>query len=149
MNIIHYQPWTLMNRLHREIDQIFGDSATATANAAEGETLAAWTPAVDVHEEADRFVVRADLPGVESADIQVTADAGVLTIRGTRKGEQRTEKAGYERLERVTGSFLRRFTLPESVQSEAIKARHANGVLELTLPKQVKPEPKTIAIDVH
>ena len=147
MNIIRYQPWTLMNRLHREIDQIFADSATPPA--AEGETLAAWTPAVDVHEEADRFVVRADLPGVDSTEIKVTADAGVLTIRGNRKGEQRTEKHGYERLERVTGSFLRRFTLPESVQSDAIKARHANGVLELTLPKQAKPQPKSIAIDVH
>jgi HSP20 family protein len=147
MNIIHYQPWTLMSRLHREIDQVFGDSAAPSA--AEGQTLAAWTPAVDVHEEADRFVVRADLPGVDSTDIQVTADAGVLTIRGNRKVEQRSEKQGYERLERVTGSFLRRFTLPESVHSDAIKARHANGVLELTLPKQAKPQPKSIAIDVH
>lgn len=147
MNIIHYQPWGLMNRLHREIDQIFGENAAATAAA--GDTLAAWTPAVDVHEETDRFVVRADLPGVEPADIQVTAEEGVLTIRGTRKAEQRTEKSGYERFERVTGSFLRRFTLPETVHSEAIKARHVNGVLELTLPKQAKPEPKRIAIDVH
>lgn len=147
MNIIHYQPWTLINRLHRQIDQVLGD--TATAPASDGEPLAAWTPAVDVHEEADRFVVRADLPGVASADIQVTADAGVLTIRGTRKSEQRTEKQGYERLERVTGDFLRRFTLPEGVQSEAIKARHTNGVLEVTLPKQARPEAKHIAIDVH
>jgi HSP20 family protein len=147
MNIIHYQPWTLFNRLHREIDQALGENAAATPAA--GETFAAWTPAVDVHEEADRFVVRADLPGVESADIQITAEEGVLTIRGTRKAEQRTEKAGYERLERVTGSFLRRFTLPETVQSDAIKARHVNGVLELSLPKQAKPEPKRISIEVH
>jgi HSP20 family protein len=151
MNFIHYQPWTLMNRLHREIDQIFGENAAAApaATPAASETFAAWTPAVDVHEEADRFVVRADLPGVESADIQITAEEGVLTIRGTRKAEERREKAGYERLERVTGSFLRRFTLPETVPSDAIKARHVNGVLELTLPKQAKPEPKRISIDVH
>jgi HSP20 family protein len=147
MNIIHYQPWTLLNRLHHQIDQAFGESA-ATA-AATDDTFAAWTPAVDVHEEADRFVVRADLPGVEAADIQVTAEEGVLTIRGTRKAEQRTEKAGYQRLERASGSFLRRFTLPETVPGEAIKARHVNGVLELTLPKQAKPAPTRIAIDVH
>jgi len=147
MNIIRYQPWTLMNRLHREIDQIFGDALTPAA--ADQQTLADWTPAVDVHEEADRYVVRADLPGVDSKDIQVTADDGVLTLRGTRASEKRAEQKGYERIERVTGSFLRRFTLPENVQAGEIRARHANGVLELTLPKQARVEPKRVAIEVN
>jgi HSP20 family protein len=147
MNIIRYQPWTLMNRLHREIDQIFGDALTPAA--AEQQTLADWTPAVDVHEEADRYVVRADLPGVDSKDIQVTADDGVLTLRGTRASEKRAEQKGYERIERVTGSFLRRFTLPENVQAGEIRARHANGVLELSLPKQARVEPKRVAIEVN
>jgi len=147
MNIIRYQPWTLMNRLHREIDQVFGD-AYASPNA-DQQSLADWTPAVDVHEEADRYVVRADLPGVESKDIQVTADDGVLTLRGTRAQEKRTEKKGYERFERVTGSFLRRFTLPENVQTGEIRARHVNGVLELSLPKQARVEPKRVAIEVN
>ena len=147
MNIIRYQPWTLMNRLHREIDQIFGDALTPAA--ADQQTLADWTPAVDVHEEADRYVVRADLPGVDSKDIQVTADDGVLTLRGTRASEKRAEQKGYERIERVTGSFLRRFTLPENVQAGEIRARHANGVLELSLPKQARVEPKRVAIEVN
>ena len=147
MNIIRYQPWTLMNRLHREIDQIFGDALRPAA--ADQQTLADWTPAVDVHEEADRYVVRADLPGVDSKDIQVTADDGVLTLRGTRASEKRAEQKGYERIERVTGSFLRRFTLPENVQAGEIRARHANGVLELTLPKQARVEPKRVAIEVN
>jgi HSP20 family protein len=147
MNIIRYQPWTLMNRLHREIDQIFGDALTPAA--ADQQTLADWTPAVDVHEETDRYVVRADLPGVDSKDIQVTADDGVLTLRGTRASEKRAEQKGYERIERVAGSFLRRFTLPENVQAGEIRARHANGVLELTLPKQARVEPKRVAIEVN
>jgi HSP20 family protein len=147
MNIIRYQPWTLMNRLHREIDQIFGD--TLAPAATDQQTLADWTPAVDVHEEADRYVVRADLPGVDSKDIQVTADDGVLTLRGTRSSEKRSEQKGYERIERVTGSFLRRFTLPENVQAGEIRARHTNGVLELTLPKQARVEPKRVAIEVN
>ncbi len=147
MNIIRYQPWTLMNRLHREIDQIFGDAYTPAS--ADQQALADWTPAVDVHEEADRYVVRADLPGVDSKDIQVTADDGVLTLRGTRATEKRTEAKGYERIERVSGSFLRRFTLPENVQAGEIRARHANGVLELSLPKQARVEPKRVAIEVN
>jgi len=147
MNIIRYQPWTLMNRLHREIDQVFGD-AYAGQNT-DQQALADWTPAVDVHEEADRYVVRADLPGVEPKDIQVTADDGVLTLRGTRAQEKRTAQKGYERFERVTGSFLRRFTLPENVQAGEIRARHVNGVLELSLPKQARVEPKRVAIEVN
>jgi HSP20 family protein len=86
-------------------------------------TNVAFTPAVDVQEEKDRFVVHADLPGVAPGDIEVTTDKGVLTLRGERKVEKRETSEGYERLERVSGGFLRRFSLPDNVQAEAIKAR--------------------------
>jgi hypothetical protein len=70
---------------------------------------------VDIHEEAERFVVLADVPGVEAKDIDITAENGVLTIRGERRTEKKdTDKNGYERIERTSGSFLRRFTLPET-----------------------------------
>ena len=77
MNIVRFEPWRLMGHLHREIDQVFGDTpATAAAGA---DRSASWIPAVDVNEEAERFTVHADLPGVLPADIQVTADKGVLS----------------------------------------------------------------------
>lgn len=96
----------------------------------------AFIPAVDVQEQKDRFVVKADLPGVAPGEIEVTAEKGVLTLRGERKDETRDASDGYERLERVTGSFLRRFALPDNVQSDAIKARFTHGVLEIAIPKQ-------------
>ena len=133
MNIVRYEPWRLMGRLHREIDQLFGD---ANATETVGNKLVAWTPSVDVHEEPDRYTVRADLPGVEAKDIDVTAAEGVLTIRGSRQIEKRDNQKGYERLERLSGDFLRRFSLPENARAEDIKAQHDNGVLEVVIPKQ-------------
>ena len=146
MNIVRYEPWKLMGRLHREIDQLFGD-ALATSDTV-GLPATTWTPSVDVHEEPERFTVHADLPGVEAKDIQVTADKGVLTIRGARRLEKRDSHKGYERLERVEGDFLRRFTLPENARAEEIKAKHNNGVLEVVIPKQPVAEPRRVQIEV-
>jgi HSP20 family protein len=136
-----------MDRLHRQIDQIFGDSFAVPA--ATGETDVNWTPSVDIHEYPDKFVVTADLPGVESKDIDITADHGVLTLRGRRQFERRENQKGFERLERVSGAFLRRFTLPDNVQTDQIKARHNNGVLEVTIPKVAAPEPRRVSVEAH
>ncbi|HEX9474600.1 MAG TPA: Hsp20/alpha crystallin family protein [Steroidobacteraceae bacterium] len=146
MNIIRYEPWQLMGRLHREIDQLFGDAFTGTAN---GSGAATWVPSVDVHEEPERYTVHADLPGVDAKDIQVTADKGVLTIRGARRLETRENRKGFERLERITGDFLRQFSLPENARAEDIRARHTNGVLEVVIPKQPAVEPRRVSVEVN
>lgn len=147
MTLVRYEPWHVMDRLHRQIDQIFGD--TFAAPAATGESSVAWIPTVDIHEEPDKFVVRADLPGVEPKDISITAENRVLTLRGERHFEHRENQKGFERLERVEGSFLRRFTLPDNVQEEQIKARHVNGVLEVTIPKLPAAEPRRVSVETH
>jgi len=136
MTVVRYEPWALLNRLHRELDQTFDTVARD----------ATWSPAVDIHEEAERFVVRADLPGVKPADIEITADKGVLTLRGTRNFEQKSAEGKYSRVERVSGKFTRSFTLPENVQADAIKASFKDGVLELTIPKVAKVEPRRIEV---
>jgi HSP20 family protein len=147
MNIVRFEPWRLMGHLHREFDQLFGDAQAHPARANEQAT--SWAPAVDVHEEAERFTVQADLPGVQPADIQVTADKGVLTISGARRIEKRDSQKGYERLERIEGDFLRRFTLPENARADEITARHVNGVLEVVIPKQPVVEPKRVNVEVN
>jgi HSP20 family protein len=136
MTVVRYEPWSLLNRLRRELDQTFESPAHD----------ASWTPAVDIHEEAKQFVVRADLPGVKPADIEITADKGVLSLRGARNFEQKADDGHYSRIERVTGKFVRTFTLPENVQTDAIKAQFKDGVLELTIPKVAKPEPRRIEV---
>jgi HSP20 family protein len=136
MPVVRYEPWALLNRLHRELDQTF-DTAGRDAT---------WSPAVDIHEENDRFVVHADLPGVKPADIEITAEKGVLSLKGIRNFEQRKDDGHYSRVERVSGKFVRTFTLPENVQTEAIKASFKDGVLELTIPKAAKAEPRRIEV---
>ncbi|MCU0761327.1 MAG: Hsp20/alpha crystallin family protein [Steroidobacteraceae bacterium] len=148
MTLVRYEPWTLMNRLHRELDALLRDPLAAPAVATAGEQPSvALIPTVDVHEEADRYVLRADLPGVQPADIQVTAEQGVLSIRAERRMERREGASGNGRIERVAGTFVRRFTLPKDVDADAIGARSTHGVLELTIPKRVKPEPRRIAVE--
>jgi HSP20 family protein len=147
MTLIRYEPWSVLDRLHRQVDQIFGDSFATPAASSEGSVT--WIPSVDVHEEQDKFVVRADLPGVEPKDISITAENRVLTLRGERQFERRENQKGFERLERVEGSFLRRFTLPNNVQDDQIKARHVNGVLEVTIPKVPAPEPRRVSVEAH
>jgi HSP20 family protein len=138
MTIVRYDPWTFVGRLQRQLDRALGEVAN-------GATVS-WIPQVDVREEAERFVVTADLPGVEGKDIEITADKGVLTIKGQRHSENKSSKDGYESVERATGMFLRRFTLPESVDAEAIKATHVNGVLELSIPKVPAAQPRRIDV---
>ncbi len=141
MTIVRYEPWALLSRLQRQFERAAGESADGVDSAS-----VSWIPHVDVREEAERFVVAADLPGVEGKDIEVTADKGVLTIRGERRSEKKTSADGFERVERATGTFLRRFTLPESADAEAIKARHVNGVLEIAIPKRPQEQARRISV---
>lgn len=137
MNIAIREPWHLLNRLNRDLDGFLNSPSTEVA----------FIPAVDVYEEKDRFVVKADLPGVQPDEIEVTAEKGILTLRGERKSEKRESHEGYERLERVSGSFARRFQLPENVQAEAIKAKFTHGVLEVTIPKQPEVAAKRVTVE--
>ena len=138
MTIVRYEPWAFVGRLQRQLENVLGDSAERASIS--------WIPHVDVREEAERFVVLADVPGVDTKDIQITAEKGVLTIKGERRSEQKTSTDGFESLERATGTFLRRFTLPEVADAEAIKATHVNGVLEIAIPKRPQEQPRRITV---
>ncbi|GJL71407.1 MAG: heat-shock protein [Nitrosomonas sp.] len=137
MAITRYEPWSLLNRLQRELEQGTAEGSTATAE---------WAPAVDIKEEADKFVLHADIPGVKPEEIDISMEAGVLTIKGEKKTEALTEKDNYKRVERTYGSFYRRFSLPDTANAEAISALSKNGVLEITIPKQEAVQPKKISV---
>src|ERR1700737_625398 len=97
---------------------------------------------IGVREDGDRSTVHTDLPGVKAKDIRATADNGTLTIRGKRRFEKKEGEKGFELLERVEGGFLRRFTLPDNVRADEIRARHNNGVLKVVIQKRARPEPR-------
>jgi HSP20 family protein len=140
MAILRYEPWALVSRFHQQLDKALNQDADSFGSNV------SWIPQVDVREEAERFVVTADLPGVDGKDIEVTAEKGVLTVRGERRAEKKTENDGFTRIERASGTFLRRFTLPETADAEAIKATHVNGVLELSIPKRPQAQPRRISV---
>ncbi len=143
MSLNRYEPWYLVNRLQRDIDRLFAHSALGD----EQQSVADWVPPVDIREEDKQFVIHADLPGVDPKDIDVTLEKGVLTMRGRRALEARDEKQGYRRVERTSGQFFRRFSLPDTADSQAVKARFTNGVLEVAIPKQAQVLPRRINVE--
>jgi HSP20 family protein len=148
MAMIRYEPWALVNQLQNEINRLFETRAGAGAGEDNSTVVTShWMPAVDIREDADRFVLFADIPGVDPKDIEITMEKGVLTIRGERKIDSDEQPEAYKRVERARGTFYRRFGLPDSADPERIAARGKNGVLEITIPKHERVQPRKIAVE--
>ena len=107
-----------------------------------------WAPAVDIVETENELVLKADVPGVELKDIDVQLENGTLTVKGERKFEKDEKSKGFHRMERSHGSFVRIFTVPDTVDSENVKAAYEAGVLTITLPKKEIAKPKAIKVQV-
>ncbi|WP_435103427.1 Hsp20/alpha crystallin family protein [Arhodomonas sp. AD133] len=142
MAIRRYEPLGLINELTRELSRLSegGDDASSLATSD-------WTPAVDIREEPNRYVIEADLPGVRPEDIDIHMEGGLLTISGSRQSEVNESAEGYKRVERVAGSFYRRFSLPDTADAERISARSDHGVLQVVIPKQEKTRPRRIQVE--
>ncbi len=147
MNMVRYEPWNLLNQLHTEMDQLFAPQRGRALDDGSSSAASNWTPAVDIKEEADRFVIHADIPGVDPKDIEVHMENGILTIKGERHSETQEERDQYKRIERVRGTFYRRFSLPDTTNAEAISAKSQHGVLEVVIPKQEKLQPRRIQVN--
>ena len=146
MSLLRYEPWGVLNQLHSDIDRLF-DKRLGRYSEDNGQlTTSDWVPAVDIKEEKDRYVIHADVPGVDPKDIDVRMENGVLSIKGARLAETRDEREGYKRVERVRGSFFRRFSMPDTVDADRISAKSRHGVLEIVIPKQEKVQPKQIEV---
>jgi HSP20 family protein len=144
MNLVRFEPWSLADLVQRDFDRFagrrYGRDTVETP-------VSDWAPAVDIVEEKDRFILRADVPGVAREDIEVAMDDGILTISGQRHTEKHEDAEGVKRFERVSGKFHRRFTLPETADADRIAARSANGILEVTIPKQPEVQPRRITVE--
>lgn len=143
MAIQHYRPLSLLDELQREMSSLFHTPAVESSFNSEE-----WSPAVDISEDENNFTIHADLPGVKSEDIEVTAENGVLTIKGERESHKEENKENFRRVERFSGSFIRRFTLPERADLDNISANTRDGVLELTIPKSAEAKPRRIEVKV-
>lgn len=141
--LLRYQPWSLHRDFFNEATRFF--ERTDGAEVSTGAT-AGWTPAVDIQEHSDKFVLLADVPGVDPASIEVTLEKGVLTLSGTRDKPAATDGVEARRSERASGRFVRRFSLPDTVDSDSVSARGVQGVLEIVIPKRPKVAPRKIAV---
>ena len=147
MNVTRFEPWNLINFLHQDLDQIAGRRYGVAGTDDNGSSVADWVPAVDIVEEKDRYVLRADVPGVKPEDIDVNMENGILSVSGERHDESTEEAEGMRRVERVSGRFYRRFNLPDTADAEEISAKSANGILEVLIPKQAEIQARRIAVE--
>ena len=143
MNVTRFEPWSLLSLMQRDFERTAGHSGIADA----GTSVADWIPAVDIVEEKERFVLKADLPGVNPDDIDVNMDDGVLSLSGNRTHETDSEVDGLRRVERASGKFYRRFSLPDTANAEEISAKSANGILQISIPKVPQIQARRIAVE--
>lgn len=138
MSLMRYEPWHAARQLHNELDRLFRNERDAVSD---------WMPAVDIREESERFVVEADLPGVDPDNIEITMEEGILSLSGSREIVNEDNQEGLRRMERISGRFYRRFSLPDGVDAEGVTARSNNGVLEIVIPKQPQVQRRRINVN--
>jgi HSP20 family protein len=143
-NFPTFDPLREMAELQRSINQLFNTGRSADNDVA----LSAWTPAVDIFESENEYLIKLELPEVSRDDVKINLHDQTLTINGERKIEHDDRRDGYHRVERSYGQFYRSFTLPPNVNAEAINAQFKDGVLRLTLPKREEAKPKQIEVKI-
>ena len=107
-----------------------------------------WTPAVDIYETENELVLKADIPDVDPKNVGIQLENGTLTLKGERKFEQQQNGKGFHRIERSYGSFVRAFSLPDTVEADKVKADYKSGVLTITLPKKEVAKPRSISVEI-
>ena len=147
MAIIRWDPFRDMVTLRERMNKLFEDMA---ASRGEEKDLAtsSWAPAVDIYETGHELVVKADLPDVAEKDIDVRVENNTLTIHGERKFEKSVNEENYLRVERSYGTFMRSFSLPNTIQTEGIHAEYKSGVLTVHMPKREESKPKQVKINI-
>ena len=141
-------PFRDFERMRKEMDR-FWDSFFDGGLRRRTEEGGEWLPSLDVAETKDELVVKAEVPGMEPKDIDISLSDGVLTIKGEKKQEKEEKEADYHLVERSYGAFTRSVRLPKEVQSDKISASYKDGILNVTLPKSEKAKKKEIKIKVE
>lgn len=147
MSVTRYEPWDVLGQLHNQINRVFDNQLDR--NSTSSSATADWVPPADIEEYADKFLLKLDVPGVNVNAVEITLDQGVLSIAGEREKDAKASGVERSRLERPYGRFHRRFTLPDTVDAAAVRATGHDGVLEVTIPKQPKAQPRRIQVNTN
>lgn len=147
MAIVRWEPFRDMLNAQREFDRFFRGTV---GNAGDEEaSTRTWAPPVDIYENGDNLVLKAELPGVNPDDVEIRVEDNTLYLKGERKFDKEVKEQNYHRVERSYGTFTRTFSLPNSIDSDKVSANYHDGVLTLSLPKREEAKPKTIKINVN
>ena len=141
--LVRFDPFRDITTLRDEMNRLFSRAVGDGVGSG-----SAWTPAVDIFDTGDAIVLRAELPGLTTEEIEIEVDENVLTLKGERRFEEQLEEGRYYRLERAYGSFQRSVTLPQGVKAEEISASFDNGVLSVRVPKADEVKPRKISVAV-
>ena len=144
-----WNPFREMEDLHDRLFSLWNPSAARRANGEEeAMTLSEWSPLVDIVEDKQEYLIKAELPEVKKDDIHVTVENGVLTIKGERKFEKEVKDQRYHRVERAYGTFVRTFSLPDDADGAKVRADFKDGLLTVHLSKSETAKPKQIEVKV-
>jgi len=146
--IVRFNPFHELNRIQREMNALF-DSRMSNNADEDSPTTCDWRPAVDIYEDNERFVLWAELPGIDPARVDLTVEDNRLSLRGERKLENVEKKENYHHIERMYGTFARTFTLPNTVDGTKITADYKQGLLTVSIPKKPEVQPKQISVKIH
>jgi HSP20 family protein len=146
--LTRWDPFKELEDLHTRITSALGRSAWRKDGDQDSLPLATWAPLVDITEDENEFLIKAELPEVRKEDVRVSVENGVLAISGERKVEQEEKTTKFHRIERSYGSFMRSFTLPDGTDAAKVKAEFKDGILRVHLPKDEKAKPRSIEVKV-
>jgi len=147
MAIVRWEPFRNLVNSQGEFDRFFREAFSPAMGGGEVSTRT-WAPPVDIYENGDNLVLKAELPGINPDDVEIRVEDNTLYLKGERKFEKEVKEQSYHRVERSYGAFTRTFSLPNSVDADKVAANFKDGVLTLTMPKKEEAKPKTIKINV-
>jgi len=147
MSLVRWDPFRDLEALQEDVSRLFQESISRPRREAPAARV--WAPAVDVVEDQDKILVKAELPGIKKEDIDIELTGDTLTVRGERKFESEEKKENYVRVERTYGRFQRTFTIGIPVKADGVKAAYKDGILEVTIPKSEQTKPKKVDISIE
>lgn len=141
--LIRNNPWQLLNDLNSILDTGVYPRTKDDSNVESSR----WIPAVDIREETDKFIISIDIPGVQPKDVEIFMENNVLTLKGSREETTKGDKQGFHRVERIKGSFYRRFTLPDTADGDQVTAKSRHGVLDVIIGKKSAVQARKITVE--
>jgi HSP20 family protein len=148
MSLRKWDPSRDLTSIQERMNQLFDDTLSTRQEGAEEFSKGSWSPPVDIYETAKSVVLKAEIPGISQEEIEIKIEDNVLVLKGARKFEKKTDDETYYRIERSYGSFMRTFTLPNSVDQNGVSASYESGVFKIVMPKKQDKKQKKIKVEV-